>query len=209
MIKVNLLPPEYRKVEGTPVVRLVALMLGVFLTATAVSGWAYVRMGMLSKVRSEREQIEEQLVQLKAQAERSQALLREFKEYQRRRETIEQIGANRILWSRKLDQLADLVHNKGDNSRHVVWLNSIRTAGPRVPASPVQLQLSGWSGGDYAKLSDFNKDVRSDEEFFQDFLSLDPPAGKLVVWDDGRLPKEGFEFTFGLDMKPANWKDKQ
>ena len=33
MIKVNLLPPEYRKVEGTPVARLVTTIAGVFLVA--------------------------------------------------------------------------------------------------------------------------------------------------------------------------------
>src|SRR6185295_10805605 len=131
MIKVNLLPPEYRKVEGTPVARLVATIAGVFLVACAAGVWGYVHVAILAQVKDERTQKEEELASLKAQAERSQSLLKEFKEYQRRRETIEKIGSQRILWSKKLDELADLIHNKGDTKRHLVWLGSIRTQNGR------------------------------------------------------------------------------
>jgi Tfp pilus assembly protein PilN len=208
MIKVNLLPPEYRKVDGTPVTRLVALVLGVFLTASAVGVWGWYRVDVLNGHRAEREQLEEALVHLERDAERSQRLLREFKEYQRRRETIESIGSNRVIWSRKLDELADIIHNKGDTKRHLVWLSAVRTAAGRRKESPVLLQITGLSGGDYANLSEFNKDIRQ-SDFFADFSSIDPPAGRVVAFTDGRVPREGFDFTFSMDMKPANWQEKQ
>ena len=147
MIKVNLLPPEYRKVDGTPVARFVTLVLGVFLTASAMSVWGYVHFGMLTEVRERRTSLEEELVGLQKLAERSQALLAEFKEYQRRRETIEEIDKTRILWSRKLDQLADLIHNKGQTDRHQVWLSDIRSQNSRSAESGGVLTISGWSGG--------------------------------------------------------------
>ena len=210
MIKVNLLPPEYRKVDGTPVARFVALVLGVFLTASAMSVWGYVHFGMLEEVRERRTALEEELVGLQKLADRSQALLAEFKEYQRRRETIEDIDRMRMLWSRKLDQLADLVHNKGQTDRHQVWLSDIRAASGRSKGSGGSLTISGWSGGEeLARLSDFNKDLRQDEEFFADFQAIDPPRGDRVSFGDGRVPDLAWRFTTGLVLRAPGSGDKQ
>jgi Tfp pilus assembly protein PilN len=209
MIKVNLLPPEYRKVEGTPVARLVATIAGVFLVACAAGVWGYVHVAILAQVKDERVQKEEELASLKAQALRSQSLLNEFKEYQRRRETIEKIGSQRILWSKKLDELADLIHNKGDTKRHLVWLGSIRTQNGRG-SSPCQLNIRGWSGGEqFHKLSDFNADIKKSEDFFPDFFSVDPPEGKQVNFDDENVPNQAWDFAWGLDLKQPNWREKQ
>ncbi len=211
MIRVNLLPPEYRKADGTPIARFVALTLGVFLTATAMSVWGYVHFGMLAEVRDRRAQMEDEVVQLQQLAERSQALLAEFKEYQRRRETIEEIDTNRILWSEKLDQLADLIHNKGDTERHFVWLASVRSAGGRMSGSGGQFQIAGWSGANELEyLANFNDDVRdSGEDFFDDFMGIDPPRGERVQFSDGRLPEMAWRFTMGMDLKPLGWREKQ
>ena len=209
MIKVNLLPPEYRKVEGTPVARLAATVAGVFVVACAAGAWGYAHFALLDKARDERAQAEVELTALKAQAERSQALLAEFKEYDRRRKTIEQIGAQRVLWSKKIDELADIIHNKGDVKRHLVWLDSLRTQGGRTPGSPASLVIHGRSGGDYDRLSMFNADIKKNDEFFQDFAAIDPPAGTAVNLDGDLVPTSAFDFTFGMDLKPTNWRDKQ
>ena len=211
MIRVNLLPPEYRKADGTPIARFVALTLGVFMTATAMSVWGYVHFGMLAEVRDRRAQMEEEVVGLQALAERSKALLAEFKEYQSRRKTIEEIDTNRILWSKKLDQWADLIHNKGDTKRHLVWLSDIRSGKGRMGGSGGVLQVSGWSGGnELESLADFNEDVRnSGEEFFDDFVSIDPPRGDRVRFADGRLPELAWRFSMAMDLKPLGWREKQ
>lgn len=209
MIKVNLLPPEYRKVDGTPVARLAVTIAGVVLVACGAGAWGYVHLAMLAQIRDERIQKEEELASLKAQAERSQALLKEFKEYQRRRETIEKIGTSRILWSKKLDEFADLIHNKGDTKRHLVWLNTIRTQGGRMPNSPVSMTIHGWSAGDMSrKLSDFNSDIKNSEDFFADCYRVDPPEGQRVSFDDENVPNQAWEFTFGIDFKQPNWREK-
>jgi hypothetical protein len=210
MIKVNLLPPEHRKVEGTPVARLVTTVASVMLVAGVATWWAVFHFGALARVRDDREEKEQDLASLKAQAERSEALLREFKEYQRRRDTIEKIGASRILWSKKLDEMADLIHDKGDVKRHLVWLKSIRTGNGRFPTSPVQLVIQGLSGGDqFHKLADFNADIKKSEDFFPDFYGIDPPDGRQVPLEDGNVPDAAWEFSFGLDLKQPNWREKQ
>jgi Tfp pilus assembly protein PilN len=208
MIKVNLLPPEYRKVEGTPVARLAITVAGVAAVACSAGWWGYYHMAVLDKVRAERMQQEENLAAAKAQAERSQSLLREFKEYQRRRDTIETIGSSRLLWSKKLDELADVIHNKGDSKRHLVWLNQIRSQGGRFATSPCQLVIHGWSGGEqFHRLSNFNEDLKKTPDFSEDFISVDPPDGTQVPFDDDNIPNVAWEFSFGLDLKHPNWRE--
>jgi hypothetical protein len=210
MIKVNLLPAEYRKSDGPPVARLVALVLGAVVTAGAMGWWGYVHMNILAEAEAERIAAEEELTQVRAQAERSAALLQEFKEYQRRRETIDRIGTSRVLWSRKLDELADIVHNKGDTKQYMVWLNSVRTASPRRPDSGVSLSISGVSGGEsYSKLSDFNRSIKENKEFFEDFLHADPPEGAKNAFADKKYPSIGWTFAFTLDLKQPNWREKR
>ena len=209
MIRVNLLPAEYRKVDGTPVARFVAVIAGVFITATAMSVWGYVHFGMLSEVKVRRAQMEEELVQYQALASRSQSLLAEFKEYQRRRETIEQIAKGRILWSKKLDEWADLLHNKGDRERHLVWLASIRSEAPTGPGSGGAMAVDGWSGWEeLARLSDFRQDVM-DSEFFQDFHSIDPPRGERVTFRDENSPAAAWKFNARMALKEPGWREKK
>jgi len=210
MIKVNLLPPEYRKSDGPPIARVAALVVGALVTASAFGVWCWMHFSVLADAEAQRAEKEEELAQVRALAERSDALLREFQEYQRRRETIEKIGASRVLWSRKLDELSDLIHNKGDAKTFQVWLNSIRTTGQRGAESPVGLNITGVSGGaEYSKLSDFNRAIKETKEFFEDFVRVDPPEGTQRKFDDGKFPVVGWEFSFTLDHKHPNWREKQ
>lgn len=210
MIKVNLLPPEHRKADGPPVARLVALVAGAVVTAGAIGCWAWVRMHVLSEATAERVAAEEELAQVKAMADRSAALLNEFKEYEKRRSRIESIGQQRILWSRKLDELADVIHNKGDTKRYLVWLNNVRVAGGRAGESPASLTFAGLSGGDsYAKLSEFHRTIKETREFYEDFLAIDPPVGGKQTFSDNRSPNVGWDFTFNMDHKKPDWREKQ
>ncbi len=210
MIRINLLPPEYRKVEGTPVARLVTTVAAVALVAGAVGLWGWYHFAVLAQIREQRAQKEEELASLKAQADRAASLEKELKEYQRRRDTIEKIGASRILWSKKLDELADIIYDKGDTKRHLVWLTSLRTGNGRVPTSPAQLIINGYSGGgEYHRMSDFNNDIKKSEEFFSDFFRVDPPEGKQIAWTDDLVPAQAWTFGWGLDLKPPTWREKQ
>jgi len=209
MIRVNLLPPEYRKADGPPVARVAALVAGAFLVASAVVGWGYVHFGMLAEEEKRREGLEEELAQLKQLADKSQALLKEFGEYQRRRETIEKIAAQRILWSEHLDELSDIIHNKGDQKEYLVWLSNASTVAGRMPESPVGLDITGICGGTLSNLSAFNSRIKETPEFFEDFLRVDPPAGTLKNLEGKKWPKQGWDFHFVMDHKHPNWREKQ
>ena len=205
MIRVNLLPLEYRKVERTPVMRFVAIILGVVISASAIAAFLYVHFGMLVKVVSEHEKLEQTYYTKKSAADRSIALQREANEYRKRRQTIEQAGSGRILWSRKIDQLADVIHNKGDSKRHLVWLTALRTLGGNKE-SPGGIYFTGNSGGgEIHRFSDFHLDVKR-SEFFEDFAIIDNPEGTVVTFGDDRVPDSAWRFDFNMMLKPTGGK---
>jgi Tfp pilus assembly protein PilN len=207
MIKVNLLPPEYRKVERTPVLRFVTILCGVVLSASAIGAFLYVHFGTLVNVVSEKDKLQETYKVLARDEDRSRDLAKEAAEYKKRRQTIEEIGKNRILWSQKLDELCDIIQNKGDTKRHLVWLNQIHTISPGK-GSAGGLDIRGLSGGsELHKLSDFHLDIKK-SEFFQDFQSIDDPEGSVVELKDGRVPKTAWQFDFNMRLKPFGWREK-
>jgi Tfp pilus assembly protein PilN len=206
MIRVNLLPSEYRKVERTPILRFVTIICGVVLSASAIGAFLYVHFGMLVKVVSEREKLEETYITKKVMADRSKSLEREAREYKKRRETIEQIGQNRKLWSKKVDELCDIIHNKGDRKRHLVWLTQLRTLPPGRGGNG-GIYIKGYSGGsEIHRLSDFHLDIKN-SEFFEDFENIDNPEGSVVKFPDERVPNTAWEFDFNMMLRaPAKKK---
>jgi Tfp pilus assembly protein PilN len=207
MIKVNLLPPEYRKIERTPILRFVTILCGVVLSASAIGAFLYVHFGELVTVTSEAEKLEANYNQIDRKAKESQALAREAAEYKKRRDTINQVGRNRLLWSKKLDELCDVIQNKGDTKRYLVWLDSIRTLGASK-GSPGGLYIKGKSGGsELHKLSDFHLSIKK-SEFFKDFKTIDNPDGVVVNLGDDRVPKTAWQFDFNMTLKPYGWREK-
>jgi hypothetical protein len=215
MIKVNLLPAEYRKVERTPILRFVTIVCGVVLSASAICAFLYVHFGHLEEVVSDRQKLEDAYHTKKVEADKSKALAQEAQEYKARRETIEKIGQSRLLWSRKVDELCDIIHNKGDTERHLVWLSDMRTLrasiprkGQKGPASPGGLYIKGFSGGsEIHRLSDFHLDTKN-SEFFEDFSTIDNPEGELVEFSDELIPKSAWTFDYNMRLKPYDWREK-
>lgn len=203
MINVNLLPPEYRKVERTPVLRFVTIICGVILSTSAIGAFIYVHFGVLVKVVSEREKLQETYHSRQQGQRRSMALEREAKEYMKRRKTIEEIGNSRLLWSKKLDELCDLVDDHGDTKRYEVWLKQIHTL-PASKHSAGGLFIKGFSGGsEMNRMSNFNLAIKK-SGFFEDFASIDPPEGKAVKFSDKKVPHSAWSFDFNMKLKPFN-----
>lgn len=199
MIRVNLLPAEYRKVERTPILRFVTIICGVVLSASVLGAFLYVHFALLVKVVSEREKREETYLTKKVIADRSIALDSEAREYKRRLQTIDEISKSRNLWSRKLDQFCDIVHNKGDTKRHIVWLSDLKTL-PATKTTGGGLYIRGLSGGsEIHRLSDFHLDIKN-SDFFKGFDQIDNPEGSVVSFGDGLRPDSAWEFDFNIRM---------
>ncbi len=223
MIQVNLLPSEYRKSEGTPLPRFLTILGGVVLCGGAIGIFLFVHFGTLMKYTSIREQKEDTYYKQKPFADRSLALQREYNEYQKRRKTIEDVSNQRILLSKKIDQLCNLIHNNGDRKDHFIWLTNLSAnvgggksskskskKGKGAPGG--EMKFKGFSASaDFSRLATFRDAIEASAEgdgFFADFASIDYPAWQVERWDDGLEPSAAGTFNHTLVMKPLGWRLK-
>jgi cell division protein FtsB len=225
MIRVNLLPAEYRASTGTPVARFVAIVAGVVAVVGASCAYAYTHFVQLQKVREVQTLREEEATNKERQKDRSLALQREIGEYEQRRHAIQAINRNRILWSRKLDQFFDLVANR--ESPYNAWLEELEIP-TQLATSRRPGQMGGATdGGEFrfqgflamqspneapAQNSAFYKAVTGDpeasngrtSEFFADFASVSNPSISIVAGDQGKnlTPPITGAFKYEMRLRP-------
>jgi cell division protein FtsB len=196
MIRVNLLPPEYRAAAGTPVGRFVAIIAGVVAVVGAGCWYAYTHFVQLQKVREVKALREEEASNKERQKDRSLLLQREIDEYQQRRRAIQAINRNRILWSRKLDQFFDIVASR--EAPYNAWLEELeiptqmaanrRPGQLGAPTDGGEFKLNGFLAMQTpneapAQNSAFYRAITGDaesagrsSEFFSDFVSISNPS---------------------------------
>ncbi len=210
MIRINLLPEQYRH-RGRPSILELSLVAGSALLFTGSAAYlGYVYFGLLSSATTERTQIEEQIAGMKPQVQYHTELLAEKSDYETRETKIRQIGASRILWTRKLDQFADIINAGEDAGRYMIWFDGLE-ANQTVDLkgeSGGKLKAKGFSGSsNYANVPAFYADVEG-TEFFRDFKSINYPAAKQTDGGKDLIPSQILEFDLGLELQPPP-KEKQ
>ncbi len=199
MIRINLLPDELRRADRTSPQVFVTLLIGVTLVCSAGAFFAKVRFGTLQQALAEKDQVSQQMAQVKGHSDHADKLTAEMQDYNRRSETIQKIGNSRILWTRKLDQLVGIMDSHGDTDRHWVWLDSLRSAAGD-DKSGGSLILAGYSGTqELSRLSNFHEDLLSGP-FFGDFDSIDNPGGSVQRFP-GLYPDAAWQFNYTLHLK--------
>ncbi|MCC7136947.1 MAG: hypothetical protein IT460_00795 [Planctomycetes bacterium] len=200
MIRVNLLPPEYRAATGTPVGRFVAIVAGVVAVVGASCWYTYTHFVQLQRAVDARTLREEEATSKERQKERSLALQREIDEYDQRRRAIQAINRNRILWSRKLDQFFDIVASR--ESPYNAWLEELeiptqmaanrRPGQMGAPADGGEFRFAGFlamqspneapaqNSAFYRAVCGDHERVGRASEFFQDFVSISNPTIDIV-----------------------------
>ncbi|MGH7162795.1 MAG: PilN domain-containing protein [Planctomycetota bacterium] len=212
MIQINLLPAEYRKTESTPVARFVAIMAGAVLLTTGLVTYGFVHYSKLRAAREVREATEAEFRNKKAQADVSLSLQQEIQAFEARRKTIQDVASLRILWSRKLDELMDILHARGDKTNYFVWLNGLKVAPARdaarrgEPSSGGSASFSGYSESiEFSKVTNLRNAIRKDP-FFEDFKAITLPVFEEQRWEDGKEPSAAGKFHFDLTLKPLGWR---
>src|SRR5262249_59372853 len=89
---------------------------------------------------------QEQLDGLMPRAKYADLLAKEKSELDKRNKTIGEIAASRIVWTRKLDRLSEVVNKDVTTARHKVWLTSADIdTGSDTKARPIR--FSGFGPG--------------------------------------------------------------
>ena len=217
MIRINLLPKELQQAARTPVQLFATLLVGIAVEMISLCTYAYLWFnGVVLQERVERKR--DEVEQLKKNASEVDVLQDDIAEYKEREKAIISIKTNRILWSRKLDELCRITPS-------YIWIVRLEMKElepqeykwePNVVQTGGYLKLLCFSSGDevermtayrsrlkspdefYLK---FIKEPITPENFYSDFINITPPEWKFVLLKGFRDPNN-IRFTVRLDIRP-------
>lgn len=203
MIRINLLPEEFRKKARTPVKLVLALVAVVTVNAGLLTWWAWQRVGVQSEIESEAASLQTEMDGLAPQVTYLQSLESEAKQYKSREETLASITTSRVSWTKKLDELIDVVNRGQNGQRHLVWLDDLQVTQTTDPKAkvPGTVRASGHSGSDkFAQVANFLEDLES-STFIADFQPPAPPEGSQTNVDETLMPPVAWSFPLSLTLK--------
>jgi Tfp pilus assembly protein PilN len=211
MIRINLLPEEYRKSGRTPIKLLLAVTTAVALNGALVAWWSWSAVGIAGEIESERTAAQLEMDGLTPQVTYCTALESEAKQYKSREQTLAAITKSRISWTKKLDELVDVVNRGGDGQRHLIWLDDlavVQTSDPKAKSAGT-VRASGHSGSDkFAQVANFLEDLEQ-SSFISDFRPPAPPEGTQTLVDDTLVPPVAWSFPLSLTLKTAEEREEQ
>lgn len=203
MIRINLLPEEYRRKQRTSV-RVLALLVVVAAINGMLGAWyAWLAFGVSNEIESERAVLQTEMDGVSPQVEYHKSLDGEKKRFAGREEALAKITKTRILWTKKIDQLVTVINGGGDGKRHMVWLDDlvvVQNADPKAK-SPGSLKAAGHSGSEmFEQVANFLEDLEG-SPFLEDFLPPSPPEGTQQPPDPELVPAMVWNFPLKLDLK--------
>jgi Tfp pilus assembly protein PilN len=206
MIRINLLPEEYRKKARTPIKLLLAVAGAVAVNGALLAWWGWAAFGVASEIESEKSTLQLEMDGLSPQVNYYQSLDGESKQHKSRETTLTSITKSRISWTRKLDELVDVVNRGGDGQRHLIWLDDLQvsqTDGSPAGASKSygSVRANGHSGSDkFAQVANFLEDLEA-SPFVSDFQPPAPPEGTQTLTDETLMPPVAWSFPLSLSLK--------
>lgn len=206
MIRINLLPEEFRKKARTPVKLVLALVAVVTVNAGMATWWAWQRIGVQSEIESEAASLQTEMDGLTPQVNYHQSLESESKQYKSREETLASITTSRISWTKKIDELIDVVNRGQNGQRHLVWLDDLQVTQSTDPKAkvPGTVRANGHSGSDkFAQVANFLEDLEK-STFIADFQPPAPPEGSQTNVDEALMPPVAWSFPLSLTLKSTD-----
>ena len=203
MITINLLPDEFRKKSRTPVKLLLGMAASVAVLTSLFSWWAWLTFGVQNELGSERDTLAVEMDGIDPQVAYHKQLDVEKSRYAERETALGQITRDRINWTRKVDQLIDVIHSGGEGERHYVWLDDLNIEQRRDPRSNSfgSFKANGHSGSDnFAQVANFLEDIET-SAFVEDFYAPAPPEGTQKAKDEDLIPSEVWAFPLQLDLR--------
>lgn len=217
MTKINLLPRELQQASRTPVRLLATAAVGIGVCVLVLCVYAYMFVANnLLEDRAARKHVE--VEHLKKNAQEVDALLEDIAEYKTREQAIISIKTNRILWSRKLDELCQIT----PSYIWIVRLDMRELEPSEYKWDPNQTQTGGYlrlrcysSGDEVNRMTDYRQKLKNVDEFYlrfldrdvkpesfyADFINITPPEWRFVYLKGYRNPNN-IRFSVRLDLRP-------
>ncbi len=206
IIRVNLLPPEKRRRERTPLSRFVALIVGTAVNAAIVAFMVKIFLDTNSLNRQKGD-VEARMITTQKKVEPPD---KKSEGYEATKKTIEKIGARKkaiddlkkekiLVWSEVIDSVCDVVA-----ANQWVWLTGVDMAeGAKGKSGTTQLDL-------FVTLS--CSSTASEEDCKLDKVGEVMTKFKKDIWDKyklgpGSVPPRPFPFDYADENFPINRKD--
>jgi Tfp pilus assembly protein PilN len=203
MIKINLLPEQYRKKKQTSFKVLGLVVAGAGVNGLLAAWYGWLAFGVANEIESERTVLQTELDGLTVQVDYHKSLDAEKKRFAGREEALTKITKTRILWTKKIDELISIVNAGGDGKRHLVWLDDlvvVQASDPKAKSAG-SLKAQGHSGsGEFAQVANFLEDLEH-SAFLEDFLPPAPPEGTQTQEDPELVPSMVWNFPLKLELK--------
>jgi len=203
MIRINLLPEEYRKSARTPIKLMAAITVLVAVNGGLLAWLGYVHFNVERLVDGEKSTVQSEMSGLKPQLDYNASLDGESKQYKSREQTLSSITKSRICWTKKLDEFIDVCSRGGDGERHLVWFDDLQVVQNMDPKAkiPGTVSATGHSGSDkFAQVANFLEDLEG-STFISDFEKPAAPEGTQTLVDDSLIPPVAWAFPLKLRMK--------
>lgn len=207
MIRINLLPEDYRRAERTSPKVFATVLASVIAVCCSLGWFGYVYFGELGRLEVQHQSVAEKLTSLNEQVVYFDRLSKEKADFAQREKTIRGISKSRVLYTKVLDQLIDTVNNDGDTERHMGWFRSMTVKDGRSNKEGPSVAMPGWvQGADVKRLGDFHDDLEA-TPFFRNVTTKSPPAG-TVQTDEDKTPPDALFFALKWTFAPpADWVD--
>lgn len=203
MILINLLPDEFRQKRRTPVKLLLAVSASVAVNGSLTAYWAWTAFGVAAEVKSELGVLQDQKAGIDPQVAYHKDLEKESQLFTAREEMLKSITANRISWTRKVDELIDVVNVGGDGEKYLIWLDDLTVDQKENTRAKTfgSLKATGHSGSaSFAHVANFLDDLER-SPFCEDFNKPSAPEGSQTAKDEGLLPAEVWNFPLEATLK--------
>ncbi len=220
MIEINLLPPEHRPVERTPLPRLLTILTGVLLTMAELVLCAWLTVLWIPAAEARRNKAKSEEAAKADEADKVKELEEELETYRKREGALARLFKERIRWTRVLDRLADARKTNPDVVLTTMELKkaSVRGIGRRRGATTMQLHIQGYvpSFADHAVAARLSKacmafvgTLRKDPQWQKMFeeqpkykkFHMDERLGGTSRNKKPGLPKAGLRFHVIFTMK--------
>ncbi len=218
MIEVNLLPQEMRRVEHTPLPRFLVIIAGTVLVSIALALGAVINLRKLPDMIGAGIELDTE-IRDSARAEREHdLLLGQIDGVKHRKRAIAEIWRSRIIWSRKLDELADMIPKFIGLDK--LKLEETRRSGRGRENGGYLNMASICAGADVDRLAMFRRILRGSypakgarnqwigRTWFEDFIGI-----SATPWSRKDMPdyeeKEALTFELKLEIKPDSQRIKE
>jgi Tfp pilus assembly protein PilN len=191
MIEINLLPPQYRSVERTPLPVFLSLIGGLVLIGAAFFG-LLIMVKSAQRADEERGQLEALRDKKKKEAEAVDQLQRDIQEAEGRVNTVLGIAESKIYWAIKLEQLMRVLPD-------YVWFDSLSIAS-RPTGGELRLACNARGTG-LERFTSFKQALRTDTNFFYHFDGIEAPVINVVKAGKDYFDQEYLQFQMSLPVR--------